>query len=429
VTAGGTPPDRHYSVAVHPVVMVGFIPFALMDVPFQPGGPILIIEEPDVVRKREVWAKMADAEVACELVEWPYQLPGAADEFFNAHPELHPAAVTPMGEYGTPFAARLAERYGLPGAGFGAALLLRDKALLRKVTSAAGIANPEWATVTAPGEVRDFMAAHPGPVVLKPANRQGSVGTKVLHGADEVDRAWAECLVHDEGVMVPDRPMPLHMLVERYVNGREFSVETLFDRGRPVFANVTGKLLFPGPRPIELGHEVPADIPAELTERLCGLTERVLHAVGFGTGIVHCEWIVADEAIYLVECAGRMAGDGIVMMIEAAYPVELIRSFWTLMKGEPLPAPLPRSAEQGAAVRFLHTEPGAVLSVDGLDDARAVPGVTWCSVGVQPGDTVRELRSSWDRVGSAMAVAPTAAEAMACAAAALDRIQVKVRQA
>jgi len=386
-------------VTDQPVVMVGFIPLALMSVGyFQPGDPIVIIEEPDVVRKRDVRPKMADAEVACELIEWPYQQPGAADEFVNAHPGLRPAAVTPMGEYATPFAARLAERYGLPGAGFGAAELLRDKALLRKVTRAAGIANPDSATVTAPGQVRDFMAAHPGPVVLKPANRQGSIGTRILHDAGEVDRAWAECLVHDEGVMVPDRPMPLHILVEQYVSGREFSVETLFDRGRPVFANVTGKLLFPGPHPIELGHLVPADVPAELSDTLCGLTERVLAAVGFGTGVVHCEWIVADDGPYLVECAGRFAGDGIIQLIEAAYPVELIQSFWT----------------------------GSVVSIDGLDDARAVPGVTWCDVGVKPGDTVRDLRSSWDRVGSAVAVAPTAAEAMARAAEALGRVQVTV---
>ena len=413
--------------------MVGFIPLALMSVAsFQPGGPIVIIEEPDVVRKRDVWSRMAEAEVECELIEWPYQLPGAADEFANAHPDLRPAAVTPMGEYATPFAARLAERLGLPGAGFGAAQLLRDKALLRKVTGAAGIANPRSQTVTSPDEVREFMATHRGPVLLKPANRQGSVGTKVVRGVDEVEPAWAECVVHDEGVMVPDRPMPLHMLVEQYVSGREFSVEALVDRGRSVFVNVTGKLLFPGPYPIELGHEIPADIPAELSRTLCEHTERVLAAVGFGSGVVHCEWIVpdngSDDGPYLVECAGRFAGDGIVQLIEAAYPVALIQSFWTVLKGQPLP-PLPSRAEKGAAVRFLHAEPGTVLSVDGLDEARAVPGVTWCDVGVQPGDTIRELRSSWDRVGSAVAIAPTAAEAMARATEALGHVEVKVQPA
>jgi len=412
-----------------PVIMVGFVPVALRSLAaFQPDGSVVVVEEPDVARKRDVASKVAAAPVARELVEWEYQLPGAADEFVNAHPGLRPAAVAPLQEYATPFAARLAERYGLPGAGLGAAELLRDKALLRRVTAAAGVLNPPSRQVTGPAQVRAFLAEQAGPIVLKPANRQASVGVRIVHGADEVDAAWADCLVQDEGAMVPDRPMPLRMLAERYLRGHEYSVEMLFDRGRPVFANVTDKVLHPGPRPIELGHLVPADVPPALEATLYAQTERVLAAVGFGTGIVHCEWIVSgDGSIHLVECAGRFAGDGIIELIERAYPVALVQAFWTLLRGERLTRPLPRRAEQAAAVRFLDVEPGEVCSVDGLQQARAVPGVTSCDVTVKPGDTVRELRSSWDRVGSAIAVAPTAAEAMRRATRALGEIQLKVR--
>jgi biotin carboxylase len=410
-----------------PVVVMGFVPVALTSLAeFQPAGSVVVIEEPDVAQKRGARAKVADSPVARELIEWEYQLPGAADEFVNAHPDLRPAAVAPLQEYATPFAARLAERYGLPGAGLGAALLLRDKSLLRKVTGVAGIANPESAPVDSPRQVRDFMAANPGPAVLKPANRQAAVGTMIVRAAGDVDRAWAECVEQDEGVYVPDRPMPLQMLAERYLSGPEYSVEMLVDRGAPVFANVTDKVLYPGPRPIEAGHLVPADIPPELWAALIDQTAAVLRAVGFGTGIVHCEWIVVAGRPYLVECAGRFAGDGVIELVDRAYRVDMVPAFYALMKGEPLPRPLPRRAELGAAVRFLHVEAGEVLSIDGLDEARAVPGVTSCDVSVQPGDHVRELHSSWDRVGSAIACAPTAAEAMRRAQDALDRVQVKV---
>ncbi len=413
-------------MTVQPVVMVGFVPVALRSFAKLPSDSVVVIEEPDVVRKRDLVATAAETAVAYELIAWPYQLPGAADEFVNAHPRLRPLAVAPLQEYATPFAARLAERYGLPGAGYGAAQLLRDKELLRKVTAAAGIVNPESEPVSEPQDVRDFMAEHPGPVILKPANRQAAIGTKVLRHPSEVDEAWSECVVHDEGVMVPDRPIPLRMLVERYVTGHEYSVELLLDRGEPVFANVTDKVLFPGERPIELGHLVPAAVSDELRATLVEHTTTVLRSVGFGTGIVHCEWIVTGDGPCLVECAGRFAGDGIIELIERAYPVELVRGFWTLLAGRPLPAPLPERAERGAAVRFLNAEPGVVRSVEGLEEARAVPGVTMCDVSVRPGDAVRELRSSWDRIGSAIAVAATADEAMRQAGEALDRVEVKV---
>src|SRR5581483_7293543 len=99
--------------------------------------------------------------------------------------DLRPAAVIPFAEYGVPFAARLAERCRVPGAGYGAARLLRDKHRQRQVTAAAGIPNPESVPVAGPDEVRKFMTDIGGPVVLKPANRQGAVGTKILRDPAE----------------------------------------------------------------------------------------------------------------------------------------------------------------------------------------------------------------------------------------------------
>ncbi|KOV83041.1 MULTISPECIES: ATP-grasp domain-containing protein [unclassified Streptomyces] len=413
-----------------PVVMVGFVPVAVTSLAqFQPEGSVIVVDEPDVIRKRELGPKAEEAPVVRELIAWEYQLEGAADAFYNAHPDLDPVAIAPLQEYATPFAARLAERYGVPTGGYGALRILRDKAVLRRVSRAAGILNPESVEVTGPDGVRAFMAEHPGPAVLKPANRQAALGTRILASPDEIDEAWAETTAMDEGVMVPDRGFELRMLVERCVQGREYSVELLVERGRVVFGNVTGKELYPGGRPVELGHLVPADIPGELDALLRAETERLLRAVGFGTGIAHCEWIVENGRPYLVECAGRFPGDGIVDLMDRAYRVDLVRAFWTLMKGEPLTAPLPEKAPGAAAIRFLHTGAGVVEDVSGVDEARALPGVQACSVTVEPGAEVRELRSSWDRVGSVVAEARTGAEAVSAARRALDTIQIKVRPA
>ena len=61
------------------------------------------------MRKRQVRDKIEPMAPVRELIEWEYHLAGRADEFYNAHPDLDPAAVIPLVEYATPFAARLAE--------------------------------------------------------------------------------------------------------------------------------------------------------------------------------------------------------------------------------------------------------------------------------------------------------------------------------
>lgn len=413
---------------MRPIVLVGFVGAALTAMPgVLADGSVVFVEEPDVVRKREVRQKVAGSVLVRELIEWEFHLPGKADEFFNAHRDLDPAAIVPLTEYATPFAARLAERYELPGSGFGAAQILRDKGLLRQVSAAAGIANPQSATVRGPADVLAFMRGCPGPVVLKPANRQASVGTQVIHDPADVERAWAECVVQDEGVFVPDRPMDLKMLVERFVAGHEYSVEMLVRDGGELFTNVTGKELFPGPRPVELVHVVPADIDDGLAALLGEQTLKVIEAVGFQDGIVHCEWIVAGGVPHLVECAGRFAGDGIIELIQRAYPVELNRCYFAVMRGEPLPEVMPRRASAAAAVRFLSVEQGVVADVRGVDAASTAEGVFMCDVAVSTGDTFTGLRSSWDRVGDVMVTADTPAEALRRAEAAVALIQIDMR--
>ena len=416
------------SRAVRPVILVGFVGAALLGFrPFQPDQSLIFVEEPDVIRKRQVHDKVKDAPLVRDVISWEFHLPGKADEFYNAYRDLDPAAVIPLSEYSTPFAARLAERYGLPGAGLGAATILRDKALLRQVSRAAGIANPESVRVHSAADVAAFLRSAPGPIVLKPANRQASVGTQVISDPAEVEAAWANCTAQDEGVFVPDRQMELRMLVERYIDGAEYSVEMLLRDGVPLFSNVTDKQLFDGPRPVERGHVVPADISPELTAQLSEQTHQMLDGLGFRDGIVHCEWIVSHGVPYLVECAGRMAGDGIIELIEQAYAVDLKRAYVAVMKGEPLPAALPQVASSAAAARFLTIEAGVVVDVRGVDAASRAEGVQMCDVAVAPGDSFAGLRSSWDRVADLVVAADTPADALRLAEAAAELIEIDVR--
>jgi biotin carboxylase len=411
---------------VKPVIVVGFVGVTIgLVAQFQPDDSVIYVEEPDVVRKRHVRDQIEGVGFVRGLIEWEYLTPGKADEFFHAHRDLDPAAIIPAIEYATPFAARLAERYGLPGATFGAAQIMRDKALLRRVTAAAGIPNPAGVRVTSPADVLAFL--HGKPIVLKPSNRQASVGTQVIRDPDEVEQAWAHCTAQDEGIFVPDRPMELSMLAEEFVEGEEFSVEMLVRSGKPLWANVTGKQLVPGPLPVELAHIVPADIPPELDELLKEETARVIDATGFRDGIVHCEWIVSDGVPHLVECAGRLAGDGILDVIQLAYPVELLRCYYAVLKGEDPPSDLPARAKAGAAVRFLTIEPGEVASVEGVDEARQLDGVHLLQVTVAPGERFDGLRSSWDRAGIVMATGDTAAEALRRAENAVATVHIEVR--
>ncbi|MGH3218357.1 MAG: ATP-grasp domain-containing protein [Streptosporangiaceae bacterium] len=414
------------------VIFIGFTPGGLRGLgQYLPDDSVVFIDEPDVLRKREAVANSAGIATLRELIGWElYEIESAADAFYNANRQRRPAGILPVSDYGVPFAARLAERYGVRGAGYGAARALRDKHLLRQVTRSAGIVNPESVPVSGPAEIRAFMARIGGPIVLKPANRQAAIGTMIIQEPGAAERAWAECMEQEEGVFMPDRPLPLRMLAERYVRGEEFSVEMMFRSGAMAFGGVTRTLLFDGPRPVEQAHVYPADIPAGLRERLLADTVRVLEAVGLDSGWTHCEWRVENGVPYLMECAGRMAGGGIIELIEIASGYDGNGAFLDMMLDrDPAPQPAAQPITQRYAVSWMAGLPqaGEVESIDGREDALAVPGVRSCWIRVKVGDQVTALHSSFDRVLAIRAEGPTPAQALATAQAAMGHVCIKTR--
>jgi len=391
---------------------------------FRPDDSVIFLEEAGLARDRDAVTFLADYPCCSRLVEWDYLHPDAADEFFAAGAlGERPAAIVPGMEHATAFAARLAERYGLPTATLGAAELMRDKARLRRVTAAAGVPNPVSRSVEGPAEVVALLRELGAPVIVKPSNRAGSAGVTRVDSPEQATAAFGFALTGGESEPQREWGDGGEVLVEEYLAGPEFSVEMLVEDGRPVLGNITAKTLFDGPRPIERGHVLPHSGPE--AEEMLALTGRVVAATGFAAGIVHCEWIVTDRGSVLVECAGRIPGDGITALLGIGWGVDWVEQYVALMSGRLDRQLLPDQPVRSSAVALAAAEPGTVLAIDGLDRAGAIEGVLVVLPLVSVGDEVRPLRSSADRVALAISMGADPAEATARAEQAIALVRVR----
>ena len=382
-----------------------------------PENSVVILEDPYIIDGRGVPEKMAAFPCAERLIRAPLQSEDAiADIVELADSAGDVDAVITGHEYGVLPAAAVAAHRGLPGAGVEAATRLRDKAALRRAAGEAGIAQPEWTEVR---DVDDVLAFPHRPVVIKPGNRQASVGVELTDAGDTdevVAAAFRRSKAAEEPTMAsPDGTPPRH-LVERRLFGPELSVEALVDRGRMIFSNQTTKIVAPGPHPVELGHTLPAPRSAAVDSAM----RKLIDAVGFSTGVLHAEWILVDGTPHLVECAGRLPGDDIVPLIDFAYGGSLVKDLVALLSGTAVDRS--DTARRGAAVRFLSAAPGRVQRVDGVEAATKVRGVLDVNVTAAPGDLVRPVSSSWDRLGRILAIGRDHAGA----AAAADRAAAQV---
>ncbi len=405
-------------------VLVGFGVTALRSLEkLVPAKSVLVVEDPEAIEVRNGWERSAAFTCLAGLVPGPAQTTGDGGLL-----ELLPApgrirAVLPGIEYGVTAAAHLASALGLPGAGTRAGVCLRNKRLLREVAAGAGIPQPAWTPVESESEV--VAAARGRSCVLKPSNLQGSVGVQLLDVGADASAAWATTVGADDRTMrARTGTAPLEYLVEERLHGREFSVEGLVLRGDVLFLNVTDKGLYSGPWPVEKSHALPSGAPDATQAALRSETGRLLDAVEFDTGCIHAEWIVTDDGPMLVECAGRLPGDGIVDLLDLSYGGSFVADWLTVMEGRPS---MRGNNGRGAAVAFIAASRcGTLTDIEGADAAAGVPGVQAVNISARIGDRVRHPRDSDDRLGQVIATGRDGMAALEAASGAVDLIHLAV---
>jgi biotin carboxylase len=177
---------------------------------------------------------------------------------------------------------------------------------------------------------------------------------------------------------------------------------------------------------VETRHELPAQL-SESEERHIGeLVTAVLGALEIREGASHTEILLTEAGPRLLECHTRPGGDHITDMYLQCTGIDLVE----LAIGAPLglctPPPAPARIERGAALHYFTPPAGRLMAVSGLESSANLPGVVLLSLGIRPGAEIVELKSSSDRVGYVMAIAPDAQAASATCQNVLRRVKLDV---
>jgi biotin carboxylase len=368
-----------------------------------PAGAVLVLEEPDVIEARDVLAKVKSHPCVAGVMAAATQDEPHAErltELIRRPP--HVQAVMPAVEYGVVGAAVLAHAWELPGAGPAAARTLRDKIAMRVAADAGGLAQPRWMIASTADDVGEFRDRYGRRCVLKPANRQASLGVRVLGRDDDVIAAWQHCTHSDEPMLRARYALPGRYLVEQRLKGPEVSVEALVHSGRIGFINITAKAVQPGISPVEMGHVVPARLAADVEAALAAQAQKLANITGFQSGVMHSEWILVEgRRPHFIECAARLPGDSIDLLIDLAYGGRFIRDYLEILEGRgPIP---PRPKQTAGAIRFLTARPGKVREIAGRELASALPGVLEVALSVASGAVITPVTSSWSRLGHVIA--------------------------
>lgn len=260
--------------------------------------------------------------------------------------------VVGLDEFDVLTAAKAREHLQLPGMSSSHALRFRDKLSMRNIATGAGIPCPEFAGVFNQDAIIEYLAAVPSPWIVKPRNEVSAFGIRKCETAEEV---WS--VIQDLDARHTWRDHPSQFLIERFIEGTVFHVDSVVDNGKVVAAGVSRY----GTPPFSISHYggvfTSSIVPYRSKERreLEKLNRQLLEAFGYERGVSHAEFLqsAADGQFYLLEVACRVGGAYIANVLEHACNFNLWREWAkleTATEKKPYKLPKLRKGFAGVAV-------------------------------------------------------------------------------
>jgi biotin carboxylase len=294
--------------------------------------------------------------------------------------------------------ATVAQELGLPGPSPATVALAGEKAAQWELFSSLGGAGRRLISGASVAEVEPRVSALTYPVVVKPVDAAGGRGSRIV-GRDAELRGFVEqALLHS---------LSGRVLVEEFVPGSDHTAEVFLAGGRRVFGVITDKELGP-PGLVPRGHVVPSDLPPEAQEKVWLLVDAVCREAGLQDGPVDVDFKMAAQGPELFEFAPRLGGNELPRLLERATGVDLVD--WALDVSLGLTVRPRRYDLRPMAVRILFSLKSGLVEAE-PPRAEGVPYPVEAAWDVEPGDAVREVTCSGDRVGYVLAEGKTVDEA------------------
>jgi biotin carboxylase len=321
-------------------------------------------------------------------------------------------------------AAWTAEKLGLPGIPYEAALNASDKSRMRECFKKAGLPSPDFITITdedLPFTVKSPLPALNFPLVIKPVDNMGSRGCRRVDNLEELNEAAKTAICFSRSGRA---------IVENYMEGPEFSIDAIVYHNGITICGLADRHIFFPPYFIEMGHTMPTIIETGKQQAILDIFCAGIHALG----IAGAENIGAAKGDIKLTANGPMIGE-IAARLSGGY-----MSGWTYpyssgvqpVKGAILaamgrkPEGLIPVKKQICAERAFISVPGTVKSITGIEKAQALPCVKDIFLRISEGCKVSFPENNVTKCGNIIAAFSERAAAIEAAENAARSILIRL---
>lgn len=325
---------------------------------------------------------------------------------------IHPCSEVAMNVMG-----RINDELHLHGISRETAVRATNKHLMREAFEAFGAPSPKSFCTDNVEMGYNLFLSIGGKSILKPSRNSGSRGIAEIDPGLSFE-AFSPLF---ERAKVESRDASV--MIEQFVEGPEFSVEIIVWNGTVNVLQVTDKKTTEAPYFVELGHSQPSLSPDEVVASVRDAAIKGVHALRLNDCAAHAEVKYQDGKPYIMEIGARLGGDFIsTELTHLSTGIDMVGAAIDVAMGlEPNLKPM--SEPQGVAIRYFTPIPGVVRVIENRDLLQR-PDVYDAEIYVNPGDAVREVKSSLDRSGHVIVTAPTTQQAIGIAERLIEDVKI-----
>lgn len=236
-------------------------------------------------------------------------------------------ALLTTSDYPVNVVAKVSQILGLSSMLPEVANICTNKYLQRKLFSGNGINAPKFYLLSEGIDLKDFKEF---PYIVKPVDSSASRGVKKVNDAIELEEAIDEAKKYSRTSQV---------LIEQFIGGKEFSVETLSQNGETIIANITEKLVIGEEYGyfVEDTHIEPARINNEEWQLIESEVKKALMLIKADNCPSHTEVKLWNGKPYIIEMACRLGGDYITSdLVPLSTGIDMLANLVRLSLGIPI---------------------------------------------------------------------------------------------
>lgn len=257
-----------------------------------------------------------------------------------------------LDEFDVLTAAKAREHLQIEGISGSFGLRFRDKLRMRNLALEIGIACPEFVGAFNPAAINEFLTGVPAPWIVKPRTEVSAFGIRKCETAGQVWDVLTD--LDNRGTW---RDHPSQFLIERFIEGKVYHVDSVVSNGKIVAAGVSEY----GTPPFAVTNQGGVfttsivSYKSKVRKELEKLNVKLLQGFEYQSGVSHAEFLQcsATGKYYLLEVACRVGGAYIANVLEQASGFNLWREWAkleTATKENPYQAPKLRKDFAGVAL-------------------------------------------------------------------------------